>query len=1246
MINDVTGGNYVITATNTLEDVRKYTASSFYNWEQDNIPIDDLESRTNSLGANIGLTASGIAGATLVLSGTADTANSVYDSIDDIVNRIPKLLTFPLLVEICNYGSLGDLKLEGITIKGNGSLEIINRNHGQALHGDSLSSFIKVTESATGFPFGTELGCVSLSSTPLYTAIAAAECARHSVTCYSAASWNQNVRAFGTKHSSTNTNFEEPIFWTSGTNDFITGTSHQLSGNVYDATYDVTVSADADPLEFNTASQQSLRDDNYLTPMAVDDIVSPMYAYGNYFTSVKVENCHGAQIQLKNICVDGVSATNAFVYKHDNSIGFDIQNSDVVLTSCASVRNTDAGFKITNSNVDIEGGIIGYRNYSLDGSASTAELGHRPSSGFADTDIWDIASNGNGFEASRSTIKFDETLSLTNVSGTSNLGKHGFMMMSNGGNGWLFDKCKVIGGVGGHNSSQEQGAGSEDFQTTQLISAFNKINGFTIDSSQVKYQGILRSQGNQIHGIYASNSAVGSMGLISEVNGNTGLLLDSSEYVYNIGANKYTTSYDLDVSSWISRAGHSENTPAVLLDLNSVQNLTVTNSSKFSDNRINNSGRRAGVIGGRSGDTEATRNQAMFATNGSIVDSGSVSEYEKGTVPLISVTNNSYARLLGLAAQGDIYQGSTGKNLNPSGSVKGRVLSVTDNSKVDLYGTSAYNTTIGMSFSISSVEHLKPTWTRSALYAGQNSKIRISGPTKISNFGVAALAEDNSKIEIGPALSDLGTPDISLDPSDPSGHSLVELHSTRACLVANNKSTLEMVQCGATISTGTSSINTVADNLDRDGYHSSSFIQFYPNGFTEELMNDTGGKYENQQFGSSVSSIAGWKNRNTPGLDSFSSPNRHNHNSNSTGGMCVRAVGGSNVIVDQSNFEVRMDASCLSGSYYNIDGSGNEGDGVYTGSATEVLSSECMGTATHHYAGSQIFMWNIADTSRILASNIKVNTVDPSAAGFHGPPGRWGAPSNAHASQPSLGPLDYYGDTGAYKVDLSKAAGFYNHGPFRLMAGISSDLMTYSEMIDNDNDGDLLDDGAFASLLGGTAIAQINSQGYAAPGVAASSIAGSDYRSHSEIEKQRDYNSGTHIYGQPIFGGRPGVNADKLNITGDDRRYFANSMLEDAEISPIADLDDSSDNIQLFPNFPIPPIHMEWQGYLRNFLDESAGDTFANAKHGANKMVKLCSIFRSNTDPIRGGEGRDGSGDYTFGHGVRSLNIFDLNKLV
>ena len=553
---------------------------------------------------------------------------------------------------------------------------------------------------------------------------------------------------------------------------------------------------------------------------------------------------------------------------------------------------------------------------------------------------------------------------------------------------------------------------------------------------------------------------------------------------------------------------------------------------------------------------------------------------------------------------------------------------------------------------IQNASDLKTTWTRSALYSGQNSTIRIAGPTKISNYGVAALAEDHSKIEIGIPLTEAGTPDTSLDPTDTSGHSLIELHSTRACLVANNKSTIQMKKLGAEIgSTGiqASSINTVESNLNRHTYHTNSFVQFYPNAFSENLMANNLGKDKDQDFGQCVSSIDGWRNRTTPGFDSFASPNRHNHNSNSTGGMCVRAVGGSNVLVDQVNFEVRMPVVDLSGAYYNLDGSGNEGISVYAGVEEERDNTVTFGDIDNHYGGSKIFMWNIADTSRIVASNLQVNGVDPSAAGFYGPAGRWGAPSDAAGAQESMGPLDYYGDTGAYQVDHGKANAQYNYGPFRLMAGVNSDLMTYTEVFDFDNDGVRDDVVVDASSLGGTAIAQVNAQGYAGPGVGAYPLAlsgNSDFRGHMLIEPQRDYPSSVQLYGQPIFGGRPGVNADKLNIVGDDRRYFANSMIEDAELSVPADLDDGSDNIQLFPNFPIPPIHMEWQGYLRNFLDESAAETFANAKHGASKMVKLCSIFRSHTDPATGGEGRDGTQQYTYGHGVRSLNLFDLDKLI
>ena len=66
---------------------------------------------------------------------------------------------------------------------------------------------------------------------------------------------------------------------------------------------------------------------------------------------------------------------------------------------------------------------------------------------------------------------------------------------------------------------------------------------------------------------------------------------------------------------------------------------------------------------------------------------------------------------------------------------------------------------------------------------------------------------------------------------------------------------------------------------------------------------------------------------------------------------------------------------------------------------------------------------------------------------------------------------------------------------------------------------------------------------------------------------------------------------------------------------------------------------------MRNWVDESAANVFANTKHAANKKVNLLSIYRSTTGV--GGEGRDTvGGSPTYGVGVRSLNMFDLDRLV
>lgn len=1254
MISDVTGGTFVIEYPSTyLVDINKYHASQFYNWEQDNIPIDDLETRTNTLGSALGIFAEGIDGTTMTLANTEVSANSVYGSLSNILKLIPKTITFPILVEVCTYGNLGDLVLENITLKGRGKLEFINRNYATAISGDTNHAVTEAMATITTFPWGDEVITSSITSQKIVDDITAAAATNTRTTnnSYDRDLWNKHGKLLSYRDLSTSLTINEPLFAVSSINNPVllnaqSATTYGLSSIPYT---DMTVSADANPTEFSVSSQTSFRGPVYHTNPAADDIASPTYAYGNWFNSVKIENCRGSQIQIKGFCVDG--ATVSSIPHHANAVGFDIQNSDVVLTSCAAVRNADVGFRIDNSNVLIEGGIVGYRNYPFDGSSRL------PVAGETEYDIWNLEYKGHGFEAYRSHITFDPDSTDDNVIATSNLGKHGFIMSNNGGDGWRFDNCRISGGVGGHNATAEQGAGPLDYQTTQLIGAFNKSNGISMIDSHSAYKGILRAQGNMVDGIYASKSKVSCMGLVSELNNELGLRLKSSEFVYNYGAADYITAYDSNNINWQNRAGHSLLTPAVSVQDNGIQNIKIFNNSTFENEHIEFQSRRAGLVGGRG---KPTKSWAMQAANGRGGETAVITNREKFNVPLISVDHNSYARLLGLSVFGDINPLNADGiySVEASAGVKGRALSVTDNSHVDLYGTSAYCTVLTNESDFGNVSSLRNSWNKSAVYVNNSSKIRISGPTKISQFGVAVLAENNSTIEVGPPLDNTGNYDSGLydfsNLADAAGHTKFDAQSTRACLVVANNSTLNMSKCGVGVSGISYSVNKTAFNAVDDIYHASSYVQLYPNGFTEEAYSEEGGLYCDQDW-RTVIKTPGAFNRLTMGLDSSTAPSNESHVSSTTGGMCVRAVGGSNVLLDQVNFEVHIGCTDSSGAYYNIDGSGNEGVGGYHGSALTaaqqiITEANMFGDEDNHYGGSQIHMWNIADTSRIVASNLKINNVDGSSAGYYGPAGSWGVGA---AYNYNLGALDYYGPAGAYMDAYGVTASASNFGPFRLLLSVNSDLMSYFEGSTSAIAGQASYDETVSyghvttgpRGRGGTPIAQVNAQGYAAPGLFAQPITGSDNtRRHQKLDGAvTNFTMLTSEISQPIFGAR------YLDLSGstNGQKYLANPMMSKYDsYVPNGATHTLTESVFTAPNFPLPPLHMDWQGYLRNFLDESASDVFANSKHAASKMIKLCSIYRSHTDPLLGGEGRDGEGEYTFGKGCRSLNLFDLDKLI
>ena len=109
--------------------VTKFDAESFYNFEQDNQPLYDLEERTFGLWEKAtGYATSSLNGMPLVVSGSTFTGNrNVFTNLQDAINSLPNVIRTPTLVEVATSGYLGGLELKNIKIVEDGVLEIINR---------------------------------------------------------------------------------------------------------------------------------------------------------------------------------------------------------------------------------------------------------------------------------------------------------------------------------------------------------------------------------------------------------------------------------------------------------------------------------------------------------------------------------------------------------------------------------------------------------------------------------------------------------------------------------------------------------------------------------------------------------------------------------------------------------------------------------------------------------------------------------------------------------------------------------------------------------------------------------------------------------------------------------------------------------------------------------------------------------------------------------------------------------------
>lgn len=1201
-----------------FKDSYLYDASSFYNYEQDNIPIERLIGRTELLHQFQGFP--GVTGkeVTMTLSSVADHSLGIYDNMDDIVSRIPQRLTFPLYIELCDYGYLGELNLDGISTVGDGQLHINN-----VLHSFDSSATVTIVGAAAS-PAGTVSSPGGFNTSVARDYMEAASSVRTGGTLFDNSQFTAgNGRMFASKFTDTEHETDRMHLYTLMDFSGSVGASNIISGVPYASAVDNTISGYDFEAKEKAGSGDSL--ETARDVIAVTDRAA-LNVYGNYFTGAVIRNCHG-NIKLTGICIDGASGDDSTGSKltHNTVDGFQIISSDIILEHAATSRCRETGFYIKNSDIGILGSMIGYRIYEKD-------------SGAARSDTKDSV----GLRAVNSNLTFtDEALG---VAADADFNRF-LVAFSRNDVGISLELSKVNGGV--RVSTGKGNAGGAD-ETTSVIQTYQNTNkGICLDYSEVSFLGRLDSFNNKI-GLKAVNSTVNVPQFTFDDNQEEGVFLDNSILTYGYRFDELPSADRLD-----GGAAEALNKGSYHVSHNGV-NLKVTRSSQVKPYYTGTSS-LPDYIGLWTGHNGASLDGAMTnhgSKTGLMFDE-----------PMIMVTNNSFVEILNAAFKADAVA-----------PVRGKCIFVAGNSKAELRGSTVSRLIASLEpdssgdFTASGLNH---SFQSTAFAADHNSEIEISGPTKISRFGICVLAENNSHATFNTPLSEGGyTPAINKYDLTTSGNQTqVELHATRACVVVNKNSGLNMRNVGGTAS----STDTTTDARYNDGswadlnlssvwngVQDQAYIQFYPNPFTSSIAGE----------GFHEADVAAPYSRTARLVASGSEETM------TGGGMVVRAVQGSYVDVDSVNFNFSMPASSVSGVICNLSGLGIEGSGLvewgsavaasdvgykvvadvapgvdpYTGkplfdsggsrgyttifSADMALSSysssgyvdPCSGYYDPSSMGSKLQLWNISDNSRINVSNVRINTGDPraisEASGYHGPLGKW----------PNGVALDYFGKFGAATTYNGDDA-FRNMGIFRLMLGHRADLKTmYAASAAQSGSGII----TIGRDTGGYPIDQINSQGYMNITMDASSILGSDsrriigYDGGMEVtDKALSAYEDIHGFGIPA----PGSGTPALMFPSQVAYYMRD--LQSSGVTLMSSV----------PSFTPGPLHLDSLGYMRNFLDESGANLFSNAKHLSYKKINGVSIYRSTNGP--GGEGRDGVIDTdTFGVGVRSLNLFDLNKMM
>ena len=966
--------------------VSKFDTSSFYNWEQDNLPLYDLEERTYELWEQAGFaTSAGVPGLALTVSADAPASvlaanRNVFTTLSACIAAIPKVVRFPVLVEVGNFGDLGKLELHNFRIEENGSIEIINRAFSRAVttssialnalpnttFNPSINSFIRVPRhlyavDATEVLLATS--CVNIQ-TPVLSATTDVRCQSGGSVMYTSRHDNRTGALFCVLDNSAVVDIGNSRY-ASGT---VCPEEIGITGDSTIGILDFSATRQTTQIIFPTASRRNV----FSGDKATGNI------YLNYLSKISVKNCDGP-IYIRNFIVNG---------KGSVPNGIDIVNSDVVLENCSAARCQEAGFKFNNSKVILSRSAYAYRNYKLT-STTTRQ-----------------ASTGYGFHI----INSDVTLSSNPIAATSTSvgdtgGSNSDAVFKSSKNfaGFVLENSKLRGGITRSSNIQASSC-------SVLASELNTGYGMLLQNSVLEPKGLVDLFCNNI-GIDAEGTTFKFEELCVELHNNEGLIAKNSNFV------------------WVSPNGPTnagQDTRLQIDFLRNGQHISLINNSYFGFSRTNS----IPTIYG---------NSKFNVAHGVIRWGGA----NKCNLPAISVDQGSMLDLLhpniGVDSSTDVIASV------PS---YGRALKVTNSSKASLFGSKT-----GCNF-VYGPSGITNQSKMAGIYADNNSQVNIHGPTAMAQFGVDVLVENNSVLNIEPprVRDAYGLEVSAFNLNDGENHTAVELHATRACLVANKNSTININDLGAYPanwrrgSLGPTYLGFGSDypidTYDVSAYTSSGCLQFYPNPqdttaigafYLDALETTVGAGGLGFTAPTAITPTYPTFTAQTGLLQYFVVDNPLNGTTNFTsrskitqGGVCVRATDNSIVNVKNVHFPVGTNSSPLDGFYYTTSG------------------SDC----------DRFMIWNIADKSRLNASFLSVSGMHPSDSQYHGPSAIWVSSVNgisttnvvpasgAPAGTPDTGSLSILDIFGAGSSVWILPSGLTINNPFNAFYTFSGTLNT------------------------------------------------------------------------------------------------------------------------------------------------------------------------------------------------------------